>query len=454
MNACAVVDIGKTNQKVLAFDRAGRCLGMRRARIEPRDGPPYRHQDTEAVWAFVLDALAHLAGAAGVEAVAVSAYGSTAALIDDERLVLPIADYEHEPPSALVADYDGQAPPFDQAFAPTNPGGLTLGRQLHWLKRAHPDAVARARHLLLHPQYWTWRLSGVAAAEVTSLGAQTHLWNPLSRTLSPLAAREGWATLLPPLRPAWDVLGPITAEVAAATGLPAETPVLCGIHDSNANFLRYRAGMTGSATLMSTGTWLIAFNPDCRPEDLDPARDTNTNTDMFGQAVPCGRFMLGREFALAGGGDAPLDRADVEAVVAAGTLLLPSFTDSGGPVPGSGGRGRATGPAATDDRTRAAAALLYVALMSSLTLDAIGSRGPIVIDGGFAATPFYPDLIAALRPGQPVSVSREAEGSAAGAALLWGWPDRPVPRPDLCPVAPPGIDGLAAYAARWRAAIG
>ncbi|MCA8934459.1 MAG: hypothetical protein KDA49_18405, partial [Rhodospirillaceae bacterium] len=298
MTAVAVIDIGKTNQKVLAFDAAGRCLGVERTQIAPLDGPPYRRMDDAAVWGFVLSALERIGAGFDIAAVVVTGYGSTAALVDEAGLVLPIADYEHEPPADLVADYAALAPPFAEAFAPTNPAGLTLGRQLHWLKHAYPTEVARARHLLLHPQYWAWRLSGVAAAEVTSLGAQTHLWNPRAAAPTGFAERQGWAALLPPLRRAWEVLGPIAPEVAAATDLPPTTQVLCGIHDSNANYLRYLQGMDSFGTLMSTGTWLIAFSRTCPPDDLDPARDTNTNTDAFGRPVACARFMLGREFAL------------------------------------------------------------------------------------------------------------------------------------------------------------
>jgi sugar (pentulose or hexulose) kinase len=38
--------------------------------------------------------------------------------------------------------------------------------------------VPRVAHILLYPQYWSWRLSGVMATEVTSLGTHTDLWRP------------------------------------------------------------------------------------------------------------------------------------------------------------------------------------------------------------------------------------------------------------------------------------
>jgi sugar (pentulose or hexulose) kinase len=77
----------------------------------------------------------------------------------------------------------------------------------------------------------------------------------------------------------------------------------------------------------------------------------------------------------------------------------------------------------------------------------------VIIDGPLAEDPMFTGLLAALCPGQPVAVSGERHGAALGAALLWGWSERTAAAPlDLRPVAPPRIDGLAAYARRWRAA--
>src|SRR3546814_10370394 len=131
-----------------------------------------------------------------------------------------------------------------------------------------------------------------------------------------------------------DVCSSDLAEAAAATGLPATTPVLTGIHDSNANFFRYRAAGFDDFTLMSTGTWLITFNAAQPLDRLDPARDTNSNTDVAGAPVACSRFMLGREYEILAGEDgrtATAGPADVARLMGAAHMALPSFTDSGGP---------------------------------------------------------------------------------------------------------------------------
>jgi sugar (pentulose or hexulose) kinase len=145
--------------------------------------------------------------------------------------------------------------------------------------------------------------------------------------------------------------------------------------------------------------------------------------------------------------------ADVEALVAAGTMALPAFTASGGAFPGAGGKGQIVGPAPGSPRARAALASLYLALMANVCLDLLRSRGQVIIDGVFADNQLFAGLLAALRPGQPVAVSLERQGPAQGAALLWGWTERSAPVPlDLTVVVAPRLPGLAGYERRWRRA--
>ena len=212
------------------------------------------------------------------------AYGSIAALIDEDGLVLPMMDYEVEPPEDIVDGYAVAAPHFDEVCCPINPGGLTLARQLFWQSRHFPDQFAKGRRLLTAAQYWGWRLTGVAASEVTSLGAQTQLWNPRTNQPSSLAIREGWDKKLPPLKKAWETLGPFNQAPTPSRGTAAP-PVVVGIHDSNANYARYLAAGFERFTLISSGTWLITFDSDLPLDRLDLSRDMVSNTDLEGRPV-------------------------------------------------------------------------------------------------------------------------------------------------------------------------
>lgn len=451
-----MLDVGRTDVKLLAITPCGRLLSLRSAPNEVRSGDPYPSCDTEHIWRWMMAALADLGERFAIQAIVPTSYGSTAALIDAAELVVPILDYAADPPAEIATAYAEIAPWFEECCCPVNPASVTLGRQLFWLSQEFPDAFERAQWILPFAQYWAWGLSGVPACEVTSLGAQTQLWNPRERELSSLVRRQGWADQFPPLRSAWEVLGPLQFEIASKCELSADVPVLCGIYASGANFARYLAAGLDDFTLISTGEWLVSYQPHLPLDQLEPLRDTAANVDLLGRPVACARFRAGREYAAiagADGGAAGAGVADVEALVAVGTMALPSFTSSGGPFPGTGGKGRIIDAAPESRRARAALASLYLALMASACLDLLRSRGQVIIDGAFAEDRLFTGVLAALRPGQPVAVSTESQGAAFGAALLWAWTERTAPLPlDLGPVVAPRIPGLAAYERRWRAA--
>jgi sugar (pentulose or hexulose) kinase len=429
---------------------------VRSAPNEVRTGEPYPSCDTEHIWRWMMAALADLGERFALQAIVPTSYGSTAALIDTADLILPILDYAADPPLEIAAAYVEIAPWFEECCCPVNPASVTLGRQLFWLSQEFPDAFQRTRWILPFAQYWSWGLAGVPACEVTSLGAQTQLWNPRERELSSLVRRQGWADKFPPLRSAWEILGPLQFDVAKKSQLSADIPILCGIYASGANLARYLAAGFDDFTLISTGEWLVAYQPALPLDRLDPLRDSAAIVDLLGRPVACARFMGGREYgAVVGsyGRDAHAEVADVEALVAAGTMALPAFTASGGAFPGAGGKGQIVGPAPGSPRARAALASLYLALMANVCLDLLRSRGQVIIDGVFADNQLFAGLLAALRPGQPVAVSFERQGPAQGAALLWGWTERSAPVPlDLTVVVAPRLPGLAGYERRWRRA--
>ena len=99
------------------------------------------------------------------------------------------------------------------------------------------------------------------AAEVTSLGTHTDLWRPHEQTYSSLARKQGWARMHAAAalghRPARAASRP---SVAAATGLARACEVACGIHDSNASYLRFLMDREREAfTVVSSGTWTIVM---------------------------------------------------------------------------------------------------------------------------------------------------------------------------------------------------
>lgn len=453
MAAIAVLDVGKTNVKVMLYDDDGDALAQRSRPNVPVAAPPYLHVDIDGIWRFTLDALASLEREHGIGAIVTTAHGAAATLVDDDALVLPMLDYEEAAVAEIEPEYATVRPPFGETFSPPMQNGLTVGRQLYFQMRRFPKDFARARHLLTYPQYWSWRLSGIAATELTSLACHTDLWEPVNGRFSSLARGQGWDRLLPPLRRPWDRLGSIKPEIARATGLDPATAIINGIHDSNAALLPHVIGGRSPLTVISSGTWVVAMAIGGSTDRLDPAADMLATVSALGGVVPNAKFMGGREYGLiAGEGRHDAAREDIAVVIASGALALPSFAEQGGAFPFR--KGGILGALPERPAARVALADLYEALMTDDMLDRLGAdAGPLVVEGSFGGNAALCGVLAALRPGQPVEAAETATGTARGAAMLARWPEgfarEPVRR-----VEPWEVPGLAGYRRRWRGVLG
>jgi sugar (pentulose or hexulose) kinase len=453
-DATIVLDIGKTNVKLVLVAADGAVLAEQRSPNAIVQDGLYPHHDTERIWAWMLAAMKVFSGQAQVGAIVPVTHGATAALVDDEGLVLPVLDYEYELPASQQAHYAVQRPPYSATYSPQLPAGLNLGRQLAWQAQAFPKQFRRARHILMYPQYWAWRLSGMAAGEVTSLGCHTDLWQPSRQQYSSLVERMGWSRLFPPLRPAWTPLNRIKPELAELTGLPEHCRILCGIHDSNASLLRHLSANAGAApAVLSTGTWVIAAAPGMPLDGLREQADMLANSNALGQAVACMRFMGGREFGELAGSDAePCSIEDLQTLVEQRTMALPCFSSTGGPF--SGRTGAVTGPAPENARQRYALATLYCVLMSDYCLTALGvsaSGAAVVVEGSFTGNPWFAPLLAALRPEQKIGSTDDASGTTCGAWMLHHWGRTPATRSKTA--RPLLLAGLAEYRERWLAVL-
>jgi sugar (pentulose or hexulose) kinase len=453
MSAIAVFDVGKTNAKLYALRADGQLIEAVSTPNRSLDGPPYRHHDLAGLEAWLLDALTGLATRHEVAAIVPCGHGGSGVLVGEAEPALPMVDYEHPLPPAIAAGYRAAADGFRERGSAILLGAAHAARQLYWMERAWPEALAGARAWLHTPQYWAWRLSDVAADEVTSAGAQSHLWSAADRRPAGIVARHGWGRLMPPMRPAWATLGPVRPEVATRTGLDPGTRVLCGIHDSSANFYRYQAAGLSDFTLVSTGTWIVALSDRAEGADFDRERPGRTiNADVSGAPVPGMLTMGGREFAVVSGGSAaPADRAALKRIVASDTVALPFFGEDDGLFPGRAERGRIVGPLAGDGTVRFTLGVLYAALLTVEVLEALPRARTVVLDGSFVREPLFAALVQALAPAAAVRVNADSVGHAAGAALLASHETRRGPAAlDLGRPEAGGLPDLARYRAAWR----
>jgi L-fuculokinase len=416
--AAAVFDVGKSNVRLSAVSDDGVALATIERPNRVNGGDPYPHFDADELYAWLIDGLATLARDFEIQSVVPVTHGASAALVDDDGLVLPIMDYEFRGVSEIDSEYDAVARDFARTASPKLPAGLNLGRQLFWQQQKFPGEFDRAT-ILPYPQYWAARLCGVRAWEPTSLGCHTDLWEPQRGEFSSFAKTTRWDLRFGRRANAWTPLGPPLPAVAASTGLRRECKILAGIHDSNASYLAHRASREKPFCVVSTGTWIIVMAHGSPLNVLREELDTLANVDAFGNALATARFMGGREYATICGADAGLAQpsvGDLETILASGTLAVPSFADQGGPFREQ--VGHIVGNVSAAPPHRAAFAALYCALMTDWCVTMLEARGDIILEGRLASNEAFASALAALREPQQIFRSPDETGTLRGAVSL------------------------------------
>ena len=449
----AVIDVGKTNVKLAlvdAEDMTEIAVVTRPNTVLP--GPPYPHFDVDRHWEFLLNALAKFHADHGIGAISVTTHGASGALIGaDGRLAAPVLDYEHPGPDAVAAEYESIRPDFSETGSPRLPVGLNLGAQIHWLFMIDPGLWKRTDAIVTYPQFWGHRLTGVSASDVSSLGSHTDLWNPHERRFSSLVERMELAGKMAPARASDDILGPLLPDVADRTGIPPETPVHCGIHDSNASLLPHVLHRKPPFSVVSTGTWVIVMTIGGARVALEPARDTLINVNGLGAPVPSARFMGGREFEVISEGHAvEADEGAMARVISDGIMLMPAAVPESGPFQGRHAHWRGAQPV-PGCPTHAAALGFYLAMMTAECLSLTGHRGNIVVEGPFCRNAAYIAMLSAATE-CTVITSKGATGTSQGAAMLALDFATLLPGTVECHVAAMPRPDLTDYAARWRSA--
>ena len=422
LDCSAVLDVGKTHVKLRVFDAQGQVIEQRDRPNHGVSSPQgYTALDTNGIEAWLWDSLASLTHRARISHLIVTTHGAAFAALDDDGLVLPMVDYEFDTYADQRKAYALAVGDLRETLSPHLPMGLNAARPWYWQAREFPEAFARAHTLLPYPQYWAWRLSGIAASEVSSLGCHTHLWSPANRSWSRLVRREGWARRFAPIRSAWDVLGPLRPELAQRLGLSRDCVVHTGVHDSNACLARYLRRWP-AMTLVTSGTWTVVMACGGNTDALDLSSDMLANVSVAQDAVPTARFMGGRDHAALCAGAHP-DDARASLVQTLSDESIRAVPTPDGPQVLHGDEDITTRLAAVlSAAERATLASLYCAQMTASRVQLLGAPSPLVVEGPLARNAVFVDGLSALLPGHECRVADdEVEGTARGAWELMHW---------------------------------
>ena len=150
-----------------------------------------------------------------------------------------------------------------QRLAGNVPTAAWSGFKMAWMQREQPELYDAAWQILTPKDYVNYRLTGVAATDVTEasgsflMDAATEQWSPDLIGLLGLDASK-----LPPIHASSAVIGGVSAEAATLTGLPEGLPVVAGSGDMLCQLLGSGVSAPGMACDTSGTASVISFYAD------------------------------------------------------------------------------------------------------------------------------------------------------------------------------------------------
>lgn len=234
------IDIGTSGCKITAIDRQGEMVDTALAEFHTsRPHPGWSEQDPDEWYAVACGLLRSLwqrgkCRAEQIAAIGLDASTHNAVLADGHfRPLRPAIMWTDQRSVQQAARLDREAGAEIFRIGYQKPTPTWTLPQLVWIAEHEPEPLRRTKHVLFTKDYVRHQLTGTW--ETDHIDAQGSLlydmaarhWSEELCQLAGLPPR-----VLPPLVEPTEVVGSVTAEAAAQTGLRAGTPVVAGCSDS------------------------------------------------------------------------------------------------------------------------------------------------------------------------------------------------------------------------------
>ena len=250
----------------------------------------WAEEDPGQWWANVCELVPELLARAGVAAADVKAVGVTGmvpavGLLDAQgRLLRPSIQQSdarcHAEVNELRAECD------EAAFTRRTGNGINqqlVAAKLRWLQRHEPAVSGAIATVFGSYDYINWRLSGARRIEQNWALEGGFVDLASASVADDLVALAGLSTgQLPPLARSQEVVGSVSAEPAAATGLAPGTPVVAGLAD--------HVSSAGGAGVQAPGDLLVKLGGACDILLSSPVARPDPRIFLDHHAVP-GLFM-------------------------------------------------------------------------------------------------------------------------------------------------------------------
>jgi xylulokinase len=427
------VDIGTSSSKGVLVGLDGRLLRTSTVEHEVARPAPGQVEMAAAVWWDELVLLCRDLVADGdvdVLAVGVSGMGPCLLLTDeDDEPLRPAILYGVDTRSgAQIARLNER---FGERAIQERGGSLlssqAAGAKLAWVADVEPETFGQARHLYMTSSWLVRRLTGAYILDHHSASQCSPLYDsealdwyrPWVEEIAPLID-------LPPLRWPGEAAGAVTAEAAAATGLPRGIPVITGTIDAWSEAISVGAHGVGDLLLMyGTTMFLIHTVPDRLLSDslwstvgaLPGTKSLAGGMATSGAITTWLRDLFGSvDYAEL------LTLAERSGPGAGGLLMLPYFAGERTPLMDPRARGVVAG--LTLEHTRGdlyRAALEATAFGVRHNIEAIEAAGGdirrVVAAGGGTKGRLWTQIVSDVT-GQQQEIRKHSIGASYGAALL------------------------------------
>ncbi len=442
------IDIGTTSTIGILIDTEGATLALAsRPTGLHSEHPGWAEEEPEEWWrnaCAVTRELLQVSGRSGSDIAAVGVTGMLPAvvLLDAEGKLLRRSIQQSD--GRTGREVEELRAEFDPAeFVRRTGNGINqqlIAAKLRWLERHEPEVFGRIGTVFGSYDYINWRLTGVKALE--------HNW-ALELGFVDLASGRPAADLvalghiepgmLPPVRVSHEVIGAVTAEAAAATGLAAGTPVVAGCADHVASAFVAGIRRDGDLLIKFGGAGDILLATDTPRPDPRLFLDHHIVPGLFmpNGCMACSGAVLNwivRELAAGALEDAEslrekphatLDRLAARVPAGAdGLILLPYFLGEKTPIHDPYARGTLVGLGLHHTLAHIWRATLEGVVFGFRhhvdVFEELGQsvRHVVASDGG-AGSPLWMQ-IAADALGRPVHLLRGHPGSCLGAAYVAG----------------------------------
>ena len=255
----AVFDIGKTNKKILLFDKFFHVVFENSIRFEEiTDDDGFPCDDIKAIEKWIKDQIGIVQKNDNfkLKAINFSTHGATIVYLDKSgKRITPLYNYlkplDDMDFNGFYSNYGG-VKEFSRKTASPAYGMLNSGLQMYWLKNKKQHYWKQVHSILHYPQYLSYLFSNKITSDFTSIGSHTAIWD-FDQMKYHYWLKEENIQLPDPVKGDKAVMVKLNGEdIAIGTGL----------HDSSSSLIPIlKENRDSEFILLSTGTWIISMNP-------------------------------------------------------------------------------------------------------------------------------------------------------------------------------------------------